>query len=163
MALDAVVRVRSHRGEREVPFATLYRGYRDLAMEPDELIVAVDLPYPPAGSLQFFRKVGTRRAQSISKVVMAGVLGRDRKRAVSHVRLAWGSVAPVTLRSTRAEEALLGETPAPRLAARARAALESDIAPIDDIRSDRAYRVAVAGNLLEQFLRAADPRFARRA
>jgi CO/xanthine dehydrogenase FAD-binding subunit len=36
-----------------------------------------------------------------------------------------------------------------------------DIAPIDDIRSDREYRLAVAGNLLEHCLRAADPRFAR--
>ena len=161
LALDATVVVRSVAGERAIPFAALYRGYRDLALAPDELITAVVVPFPPAGSVQFFRKVGTRRAQSISKVVMAGVLGCDRARRVDHVRLAWGSVAPVTLRSGRAEEVLLGALPSRAAAASARAALAHDIAPIDDIRSDRDYRLAVAGNVLDQFLRAADPRFTR--
>lgn len=160
LALDATVRVRSARGGRSLPFAALYRGYRDLALDRDELITAVEVPFPPPRSRQFFRKVGTRRAQSISKVVMAGVLRLGRDRKVDHIRLAWGSVAPVTLRSGRAEAALLGAASSPATAARARAALMDDIAPIDDIRSDREYRLAVAGNLLDQFLRAADPRFA---
>ena len=160
MALEAIVHARSVRGERAIPFATLYRGYRDLALAPDELITAVTVPSPPARSRQFFRKVGTRRAQSISKVVMAGVLRLDRHGRVDHVRLAWGSVAPVTLRSAGAEAALAGAVPSPAVSARARAALMKDIAPIDDIRSDREYRLDVAGNLLEQFLRATDPRFA---
>lgn len=162
MALDATVHARSVRGERQIPFAALYRGYRDLALDRDELITAVEMPFPPPRSRQFFRKVGTRRAQSISKVVMAGVLRLGRDARVDHVRLAWGSVAPVTLRSGRAEAALSGALPSPAAASRARAALKDDIAPIDDIRSDREYRLAVAGNLLDQFLRAADPRFAAR-
>lgn len=161
MALDAEVRVRSTRGERGIPMGALYRGYRDLALASDELITAVAIPFAPPRSVQFFRKVGTRRAQSISKVVMAGVLRIGRDGRVDHVRLAWGSVAPVTLLAGRAEEALLGARPSRAAAAFARDALMSDIAPIDDIRSDRDYRLAVAGNVLEQFLRAADPRFAR--
>lgn len=161
MALDAVVHARSLRGERTIPFGALYRGYRDLALSPDELITAVTIPFAPPRSVQFFRKVGTRRAQSISKVVMAAVLRLARDGRVDHVRLAWGSVAPVTLLAGRAEEALLGERPSRAAAVRARAALMRDIAPIDDIRSDREYRLAVAGNLLEHCLRAADPRFAR--
>jgi len=161
MALDAVVQARSVRGERGIPLGALYRGYRDLALSPDELITAVAIPFAPPRSVQFFRKVGTRRAQSISKVVMAGVLRLGRDGRVDHVRLAWGSVAPVTLLAGRAEEALLGAKPSRATAAQARAALMRDIAPIDDIRSDHDYRLAVAGNVLEQFLRAADPRFAR--
>jgi xanthine dehydrogenase small subunit len=70
-------------------------------------------------------------------------------------------VAPVTLRAERAEAALAGE-PSRDRAARARAALAEDIAPIDDIRSSREYRLQVAGNVLDQFLRAADPRYARK-
>ena len=161
MAYDAVVHARSVRGEREIPFARLYRGYRDLALEPDELITAVTLADPPSRAFHFFRKVGTRRAQSISKVVFAGVLGFDRERRANHVRISLGSVAPVTLRAERTEAALIGE-PSPDRMARAREALSEDIAPIDDIRSSREYRIAVAGNVLQQFLRAADPRYDRR-
>ncbi len=161
LALEAVVHARSLRGPREVPFTGLFRGYRDLALEPDELITAVSLPPAPARARQFFRKVGTRRAQSISKVVLAGLLRVGRDGRVDLARVALGSVAPVTLRAARAERALLGARPGVAVAAAARAALLEDIAPIDDIRSDREYRRRVAGNLLEQFLRVAEPRFAR--
>ena len=160
LAHDAVVRARSTAGEREIPFAQLYRGYRTLDLRPDELITAVFVPFPPPRTFAFFRKVGTRRAQSISKVVFAGTLSRSSTGRIEEARLAWGSVAPVTLRARAAEQALRGADPSPAAAARARAALAGDIAPIDDIRSDREYRLAVAGNVLEQFLRASDRRFA---
>jgi xanthine dehydrogenase small subunit len=179
LALEAVVHARSVRGLREVPFTTLFRGYRDLALEPDELIAAVSLPdpdppsalragtragrgTPPSRAKQFFRKVGTRRAQSISKVVFAGLLRLGRDGRVDLARIALGSVAPVTLRAGRAEQALLGARPSAAAAAAARAALLEDIAPIDDIRSDRGYRRRVSENLLEQFLRVVEPRFAQR-
>jgi len=126
------------------------------------LIAAVSLPPPPARAKQFFRKVGTRRAQSISKVVFAGLLRLGRDGRVDLARVALGSVAPVTLRAGRAEHALLGARPSAAVAAAARAALLEDIAPIDDIRSDREYRRRVSGNVLEQFLRVVEPRFARR-
>jgi xanthine dehydrogenase small subunit len=161
MALEAVVRARSVRGEREVPFSRLFLGYRDLALEPDELIAAVRLPAPPPRARQFFRKVGTRRAQSISKVALAGLLRVGRDGRVDVARVALGSVAPVTLRACRVEHILLGGRPGARLLAAARTALLDDIAPIDDIRSDREYRRRVAANLLEQFLRVVEPRFAR--
>ena len=153
LAHDAVVTLRSVRGARHVEFESLYRGYRDLALEPDELIVDVHLPSPPRGMATMFRKVGTRRAQSISKVVFAGALQADRDGTVAHVRLAYGSVAPTPVRAYQAERALLGRRPAAETAAAARKALSRDIAPIDDIRSDRDYRMEIAGNLLAQFLR----------
>jgi xanthine dehydrogenase small subunit len=179
LALEAVVVARSVRGTREVPFTALFRGYRDLALEPDELIAAVGLPDPDAPSVlragtkagrgarrprarQFFRKVGTRGAQSISKIVFAGLLRLGRDGRVDLARVALGSVAPVTMRARRAEHALLGARPSAAVTAAARAALLEDIAPIDDIRSDRGYRLRVSGNVLEQFLRTAEPRFGRR-
>jgi len=153
LAHDAVVVARSVRGSREIAFDRLYRGYRDLTLEPDELITAVYLPFPPPRSRAFFRKVGTRRAQSISKVVFGGLLALDRNGRANHVRLAYGSVAPVPIRARHAEEALSGAKVSAETASAARAALERDITPIDDIRSSRAYRIAVSGNVLEQFLR----------
>ena len=156
LAYDAIVHARSARSSRVIPFERFYVGYRRHALAPDELIVSIELPAPPSSrAVHFFRKVGTRRAQSISKVVFAGVLRRDRQGVVEHVRLAYGSMAPVPLRARAAEEALLDEKLTSSTVARARAALAHDLSPIDDIRSDRAYRVAVAGNLLEQFLRIA--------
>jgi CO/xanthine dehydrogenase FAD-binding subunit len=160
LAHDAVVHVRSTRGERAIAFGALYRGYRDLALEADELITSVSVPFAPPRATAFFRKVGTRRAQSISKVVFAGVLRVGRDGRVDHARLALGSVAPVTLRARHAEALLMGAAPTRGLAARARVALERDIAPIDDVRSDREYRLVVAGNVLEQFLRTAHAGFA---
>jgi len=159
LAHDAVVHVRSVRGDRAIAFSDLYTGYRALAMAPDELIVAVEIPFPAAGARMAFRKVGTRRAQSISKVVFCGVLHARRDGRPDHVRLAWGSVAPVTLRARDAELSLLGALPSPGARDSARAALTDDIAPIDDIRSTRDYRVTVAGNLLDRFLQWTDERY----
>jgi CO/xanthine dehydrogenase FAD-binding subunit len=153
LAHDAVVHARSARGAREIPFESLYRGYRDLALEKNELITAVTLATPPRGSVAFFRKVGTRRAQSISKVVFAGMIACDVRGHVTRARLAYGSMAPVPKRARNAEAALEGRGLTTTAMAEARAELSRDLAPIDDIRSDREYRMTVAGNVLEQFLR----------
>lgn len=162
LAHDAVVRVASVRGERAIGFASLFTGYRRLASAPDELILSVEIPAPPRGAAMFFRKVGTRAAQSISKVVFAGLLHVGPGGKVDLVRLAWGSVAPVPVRALRAEEALLDAAPSRAAAAAALEAIGHDLSPIDDIRSDREYRSTVARNLLAQFLRTAHPGYARR-
>jgi CO/xanthine dehydrogenase FAD-binding subunit len=152
LSLDAQVEARSVRGTRSIAFAELYRGYRTLALDRDELITAVRVPFPARGAHTFFRKVGTRSAQSISKVVLAAVASVERG-TLAGVRLAYGSVAPVTIRARNAEAALEGRKRSSDAVATAREALARDIAPIDDIRSSREYRVAVSGNLLEQFMR----------
>jgi CO/xanthine dehydrogenase FAD-binding subunit len=162
LAHDAVVRVRSVRDTRLIRFENLYRGYRDLETAPDELIVDVVLLAPPPRTFTMFRKVGTRRAQSISKVVFAGAIHLDREGAVDHVRLAFGSMAPTTVRAYEAEQVLLGRRPSAGAADAAREALGRDITPIDDIRSDAGYRMDVAGNVVGQFLRAAAPGFTTR-
>ena len=134
---DAVVVLRSAARERRVPFNEFYTGYRQSVRQPDELIVAIEVPR--IEGRQWFRKVGTRAAQAISKIVAAGVRG-------AQPRFALGSVAPTVVRLPRTEAALqAGDVAA------ARAALESEITPIDDIRSNAAYRRKVAANLLSQF------------
>lgn len=140
-AAEAVVVLRSADGERRVPFNDYFTGYRTSVRRPDELIVAIEVP--PVEGRQWFRKVGTRAAQAISKVVMAGV------RANGSARIALGSVAPTVIRALEAEETLAagGSIEA------AQRALRSDLKPIDDIRSTAAYRSRVAANLLACFLR----------
>ena len=134
---EAVVVLASAEGERRVPFTQFYTGYRTSVMRADELIVAVEVP--PVEGTQWFRKVGTRAAQAISKIVMAAV-------RADAPRIALGSVAPTVVRLPRTEAALAAKN----LAA-AQATLQGEISPIDDIRSTAAYRRRVAANLLDQF------------
>jgi CO/xanthine dehydrogenase FAD-binding subunit len=137
-AADAVIVLRSAAGERRVPFCGFYTGYRRSVLQPGELIVAVEIP--PVEGAQWFRKVGTRAAQAISKTVMAAVRAKK-------PRIALGSVAPTVVRASRTEE-LLG---AGGTIDQAREMLMTEIAPIDDVRSTAAYRRHVAGNLLAAF------------
>jgi xanthine dehydrogenase small subunit len=137
-ALDAVIVLRSASGERRVAFAEFYTGYRATVRRPDELIVAVEIA--PVKGKQWFRKVGTRAAQAISKVVMAAVRGE-------RPRIALGSVGPTVVRVPRTEEALAGGASADEAAR----ILESEITPIDDVRSTAEYRRTVAGNLVRRF------------
>lgn len=135
---EAVVVLRSVDGERRVPFGAFYTGYRQTAMRSDELIVAIEVP--PVEGRQWFRKVGTRAAQAISKVVMAAV-------RAPRPRIALGSVAPTVVRVPRTEAVLARGGPLEQ----ALAELLEEIQPIDDLRSTAAYRRRVSANLLAQF------------
>jgi CO/xanthine dehydrogenase FAD-binding subunit len=135
--VDAVIVLRSSEGERRVPITSFYTGYRATVRQPNELIVAVEIP--PVDGTQWFRKVGTRAAQAISKVVMAGVRGAT-------PRIALGSVGPTVVRLPRTEGLLArGDISA------AQRELEAEIHPIDDVRSTADYRRTVASNLLARF------------
>jgi xanthine dehydrogenase small subunit len=143
LAVDAVVVLRSAAGTRRVPMTSFYTGYRQTAARQDELIVTFEIP--AVRGRQWFRKVGTRAAQAIAKVVVAGVW--DKARAGARPRLAMGSVAPIPLRLSQTEHALGSGAPL----AEAQAVLQREIAPIDDLRSTEEYRRQVAANLLAQF------------
>jgi 2-oxo-4-hydroxy-4-carboxy-5-ureidoimidazoline decarboxylase len=99
------------------------------------------------------RKTGARNAQAISKVCIAGV-GRYQVDRAYEVRIGIGAVAPTPLRLVAVETVVNGRTMDDALIAEARRALDAEIAPIDDIRSVATYRRWVAGNLVEEFLRA---------
>jgi CO/xanthine dehydrogenase FAD-binding subunit len=137
-AADAVVVLRSVDGERRVPLTGFYSGYRATFMRPDELIVAVEIPRVVGH--QWYRKVGTRAAQAISKVVIAAV--RD-----GTPRIAVGSVAPTVIRLGATERALAAGASIDD----AIAALRGEIHPIDDLRSTAEYRLRVTENLVRRF------------
>ncbi len=158
LAYGAELELVSHRGARWLPYAGFHTGYKKTLMAPDELIRRVRLPRgvatAPQQIIHFYRKVGTRKAQAISKVCMAAFAVRDGDR-LHTCRIALGSVAPVPLCCPRTAAALLAADVAPhqRLVT-AQAALAQEIAPIDDIRSNATYRRQVAQNLLaELFVR----------
>jgi CO/xanthine dehydrogenase FAD-binding subunit len=155
LALDAEIVVGGPRGERTIPAADFWVAYRRTALAPDELILRVRIPVA-GGREARFRKIGTRRAQAISKVVMA-LAWRESdvgsSRTWSDVRLALGSVADRPIRVLETEAVLEGAAPTPETADEAAAALASEISPIDDVRSTADYRRAVAARVLHRLIR----------
>jgi len=153
LAVDAEMVLGSTRGERSVAAADFWPAYRTTARRDDELLLRVRIPL--AANMQVrFRKVGTRRAQAISKVVMALAWRTDSNGDTwSDVRVALGSVAATTIRAPAAETALEGARPTRETASAAAEALSAEITPIDDVRSTADYRRAVAGRVLHRLVR----------
>jgi CO/xanthine dehydrogenase FAD-binding subunit len=151
LAYGARVELVSASGTRVVPYTDFHTGYKQTVMREDELIAGVRLPRPAEGAQHFYRKVGTRRAQAISKVCFAA-LAEVEGEALAEVRIALGSVAPTVLRCRRTEDVLRGGRPDGALTKAALDELAREIAPIDDVRSTARYRTRVAQNLLAEFL-----------
>jgi CO/xanthine dehydrogenase FAD-binding subunit len=152
LAYGASVTLVSAAGQRTVPYSEFHMGYKRTALRPDELLHTIRVPRTFAGYRQYLRKVGTRNAQSISKVALAGVARMDGD-VVADVRLGAASLMDRPSRCGAAEKAVLGQRIDEATVRAARAALSGEVRPIDDIRSTEKYRRAVAENLLEEFLR----------
>jgi CO/xanthine dehydrogenase FAD-binding subunit len=151
LVYDAEIELVSERRVRWVPYQGFHTGYKQMQIAPEELLRAVRLPRRAKSWRQYYRKVGTRKAQAISKVCFAGAALVENG-AIRDVRIALGSVAPIVLRVVKTEGALRGAAITPATIASARETLAREIAPIDDIRSTARYRLRVAQNLLEEFL-----------
>jgi CO/xanthine dehydrogenase FAD-binding subunit len=164
LVYDAELELVSAADTRRVPYLGFHRGYKKMDLRAGELIARVILP-PEGGSYlqitagqpegarrrEYYRKVGTRKAQAISKVCFAGILRVDAG-AIQDVRIALGSVAPTVIRALATEDGLRGQSLDADTLAAAERALLSEIAPLDDIRSTARYRSRVATNLLREFL-----------
>jgi xanthine dehydrogenase iron-sulfur cluster and FAD-binding subunit A len=151
-ALDAVLTVRSLRGERRIALADFYTGVRKTLLQPDELLV--DIAFKALGPAHrgAYLKLGLRRAQAISVINVAVVIERDALGLVCDARVALGAVAPVIVRANAAEQALLGQTlSADRIAAAAHAA-QTAATPISDVRASGGYRHDIVGVLLSRAL-----------
>jgi CO/xanthine dehydrogenase FAD-binding subunit len=156
LATDASLVAGSARGEREIAATDFWPAYRRTALAPDELLLRIRIPLGAGRELRF-RKVGTRRAQAISKVVAAlAWRGTEAKAGVwRDVRLALGSVADRPIRARATEAVLEGAVPTRATAERAAAALADEIQPIDDVRSTADYRRVVAARVLHRLVREA--------
>jgi len=150
LAYDAQLELSSNGGTRWVSYNGFHTGYKQMGIRYDELLTRIRLPRTP-GLTHYYRKVGTRKAQAISKVCLAGVL-RLRASEVEDVRIALGSVAPIPLRCERTENVLRGRNLDSALIQTATEELAAEISPIDDIRSTKDYRLRVSQNLLADFL-----------
>lgn len=151
-AYNAEIEIGSARATRRVAFNEFYTGYRRTILEPDELVLAVRVPKLKPAERDFFWKVGTRRAQAISKTVLAAKAS-IRGATVESIEIGVGSVAPTVIRAFQTERILTGATLGPALVEQARQTISREIAPITDLRSTEHYRRTVTGNLLVKFLR----------
>jgi CO/xanthine dehydrogenase FAD-binding subunit len=151
LAYDAELILVSTRGERRVSYTGFHTDYKKTWLAPDELIQSVCLPRRFSGYVCYSRKVGSRKAQAISKVCIAA-LGRVAGQTIAEVRIAVGSVAPLPLRLSETERIVAGKAIDESLVLLARKTAVAEIRPIDDIRSTAKYRAAVAGNLVAEFL-----------
>jgi CO/xanthine dehydrogenase FAD-binding subunit len=151
LAYDAELELVSTAGTRRIPYSNFHQGYKQMDIRSDELLRAIRLPRNSKPLTHYYRKVGTRKAQAISKVCFAAA-GQLTDKRISHVRIALGSVAPIPIRCQQTEAVLLNQTVNDQTMRSATDALTAEISPIDDIRSTRDYRLQVSLNLLQDFL-----------
>lgn len=151
LAYDAKLELSSSAGSRWLPYHGFHTGYKQMLLRPDELLTRIRLPRQTGHQHQHYRKVGTRKAQAISKICFAGLAAMNDS-TIAEVRIVFGSVAPVPLRCVQTETALRGQTLDANTIASARQTLAQEIVPIDDIRSTKNYRLQVSLNLFADFL-----------
>src|SRR2546421_50353 len=151
LAYDAEVELISLNAARWVPYVDFHTGYKQMIMRADELLARIRLPRISDEVHHYYRKVGTRKAQAISKICFAAT-ARIHESKLNDARIVLGSVAPVPLRCIQIQSVRRGVTLDRSSIRKAQAALAGEIVPIDDIRSTRDYRLKVSLNLLEDFL-----------
>ena len=154
LATDARLEAAGPRGTRTIPAEAFWTGYRRTALAPGELLVAIRIPLVPGRQVRV-RKVGTRRALAIAKVLVAVAWREDGEPGAGawrDVRVALGSVAACPIRAPRTEAVLEGRVPTLALAAEAAATVAAEVSPIDDVRSTAAYRRAVTGRVLRRIV-----------
>lgn len=151
LALDASVLLASVSATRTVPYERFVRGHRLVDLAPDELLVAVEIPRPEPGTVQHWRKVGTRAAQAIAKVAIAAAARVERGR-VARFRLAFGAVADHPVRLHAVEAMVEGAVADATLAEAVGTAVRDALQPITDVRSTADYRRDVAARLAARFV-----------
>jgi xanthine dehydrogenase small subunit len=144
------VHLAGRQGRRSVPIYSFFRDYRQTALEPGDLIVAVEIPKPLPLIIRFY-KVAKRNLDDISTVAAGFSIDLDSTRRVARARFGFGGVAPVPFRAVRAEESALGRPWNLATVERVQAALEESIRPISDHRGSAEYRLEVSKSLLKKF------------
>ncbi|HEY0349971.1 MAG TPA: xanthine dehydrogenase family protein subunit M [Pyrinomonadaceae bacterium] len=150
LAYDAELELISKQGVRQIPYSKFHNAYKQMDLRAGELLRAIRLPRR-GDRFDYYRKVGTRKAQAISKVCFAGVI-RIVDGNVAHIRIALGSVAPIPIRCEKTERSLHNQPLNSEAIKLGASTMSSEIVPIDDIRSTRDYRLRVSLNLLQDFL-----------
>jgi len=146
------VKLRSVDGQRQVPITSYYTGYRQSVRRDDELVVGFSVAPVGSSSVHFWRKIGTRKAQSIAKASVAAVVSYDAGK-ISRVGFGAGSVAERVVELSGLRSQLLGKTWAEVDMQLVEKAIENGVRPIDDLRSTASYRRHVVRQTLLRFFK----------
>jgi xanthine dehydrogenase small subunit len=149
LALEAELVLASVDGERTVPLADYFTGYRQTVLRPDELIKAIRIPRPLA-PLTAFHKIAKRRFDDISSVAVGYAVRLDGG-VVGQARIGLGGVAATPLRASATEAALVGQPWNDATVEAAAEVLAAEGTPIDDMRASAAFRAAMMGQSLLKF------------
>lgn len=144
--LDAVVVIEGPKGKREVPVREFITFVRKTVLERDELVLGVRFPYVECKGI--YTKNARRHEVDLSNIVATVVKIKD------EYRIAYGSVAPTPIRLVKVEEFLKGKKIDDKTIEEAKKILDTEIAPISDLRATKDYRISVAESILENSLKA---------
>ena len=151
LAYQAEIELLSAQGLRRMKYSEFHKDYKKSELKNNEIISAIYLPLGIAWTHHYYRKVGTRAFQSISKIALAGA-AQIENGVVKNISLGLASVAAMPLRGTELEKVLLGQKMDSLNLKQTAQEFSQKLKPLDDIRSTKAYRSLVVENVTEQFL-----------
>jgi xanthine dehydrogenase small subunit len=155
LALDAEVQIASLEGNRSLPIANFFKGYRQTDLQPGEVIVSVKIPrLITAGAtrrLSQSYKIGKRGTDDISIVAATFTVDLDYSDRILHARLAYGGVAATPVRATAIEQSLIGHPWTLETVQAIKPALRETFTPLTDLRGSAEYRKLLVANLFEKF------------
>lgn len=152
LVFNTDIEVISQAGTRVVPYSTFHLDYKKTLLQRGELIKSVRIKRNMTDYQQYYRKIGTRKAQAISKICMAAAFKLAASKTIEDFRLAFGSVAPRPVTAPQTAAILKNNKISKALIDKACQTLATEITPIDDVRSTKDYRMVVAQNLLRELL-----------
>jgi carbon-monoxide dehydrogenase medium subunit len=154
LVYDAEVKIASSGDTAIMPLPGLFAGPKINCLEPNELVTEIRFPVPPAASSSSFKRIGRRKAFTLSVVSAAAYVEMD-GRICNEARVAFGSVAETPIRAPEAERLLAGNELDDQTISEAAEAASRSVAPVTDVRGTAEYRKAMCGVLLKRALHAA--------
>ena len=151
LVLGAKVKLVGKKGERTLSIAEFFKGPNQTVLKPDEILVEIQVPEPPVGSISKYTKLSPRRAMDLAVVGVAVLLVPDGEKC-GDIKIALGAVAPTPVRAKEAEEIIRGNKLSTELIEKAAEAAVKDCRPISDHRASAEYRADMVRVLTKRII-----------
>ncbi len=149
LVYDAIVVVKSEKGQREIKITEWFKAPRKTALAEDEMVCEVRIPIPKEKHCGVYLKLGRYRGEDLAQAGV-GVMLNDKK----EYKVAFNAVGPTPVRSSKIESLLHGKTVDEALLRQVCSVVPDEISPITDIRASKEYRVHMCQIMLERSLNA---------